>query len=51
MARDDLEDAGDFVAGVDDDGLARLLVAEDGAIALQHSHRKHFVDHHPDCIL
>jgi hypothetical protein len=51
VSRDNFEDAGDLVAGVDYDGLACLLVAENRAIALQHSYRKHFVNHQPDCIL
>ena len=29
------EDAGDVVAGIDDDGLAGGFVAEDGAVALE----------------
>jgi hypothetical protein len=38
-------DAGDFVAGVDDDGLAGFLVGKDGAIALQRADGKGFEDH------
>ena len=37
----------DIVAGVHHHGLARGFVAEDGAIALQHSYRQNLVDHKP----
>ena len=33
-------DAGDFVAGIDDDGLAGVLVAQDGAVALRAGRRE-----------
>ena len=39
------ENVVDIVARVDHDGLARLLVAKDRAIALQHAHGQDFVDH------
>jgi len=39
------EDAGDVVAGVDDDGFAGGLVAEDGAVALEGADGEDFVDH------
>ncbi len=39
------EDSGDVVAGVDDDGLVRDLVAEDGAVALQRSDGEGLADH------
>jgi hypothetical protein len=39
------EDAGDVVAGVDDDGFARGLVAEDGAVALEGADGEDLVDH------
>src|SRR5580698_5988631 len=39
------EDAGDVVAGVNDDGFAGLLVAEDGAVALEGSDGEDFVNH------
>jgi len=39
------EDAGDVVAGVDDDGFAGGLVAEDGAVALEGADAEDFVDH------
>src|SRR5436305_6997786 len=42
---EDALDAADFVPGIDDDGLARLLVAEDGAVALQHADGHDLVDH------
>lgn len=42
---EDVEDPGDVVAGVDDHGFARLLIAEDGAIALERAHRQDLVDH------
>ena len=38
-------DAGDLVSGVDDDGFARVLVAEDRAVALEWADGKDFVDH------
>ena len=37
--------AADLVAGIDDDGLAGLLVAKDGAVALQRADGKGFEDH------
>jgi len=39
------EDAGDVVAGIDDDGLTRGFVAEDGAVALQEADGEGFADH------
>jgi len=39
------EDARDVIAGVDDDGFARGLVAEDGAVALEEADREGFADH------
>ena len=39
------EDAGDVVAGVDDDGLAGGLVAEDGAVELEGAYGEGFEDH------
>ena len=45
VAREDLQDLGNVVAGIDNDGFARLLVAENGAVALQHSDRQNFVNH------
>ena len=39
------EDAGDVVAGVDDDGFAGGFVAEDGAVALEGADGEGFVDH------
>jgi hypothetical protein len=38
-------DAGDLVAGVDDDGFAGDLVTEDGAVALERADGDDFVDH------
>jgi hypothetical protein len=38
-------DAGNFVAGIDDDGLARLLIAQDGAVALKWADREGLDDH------
>ena len=35
----------DLVARIDHDGFARLLVAEDGAIALEHAYGQDFVNH------
>ena len=45
MAGKDGEDAGDIVAGVYDDGLARGLVSEDGAVALERTDGEGFKDH------
>jgi hypothetical protein len=45
VAADEAEDAFYFVAGVDDDGFARFRIADDGAIALQHSDRDLDVNH------
>jgi hypothetical protein len=42
---EDGDDAGDLVAGVDDDGFERGLVAEDGAVALQGADGEDFMDH------
>ena len=39
------EDAGDVVAGIDDDGLAGGFVAEDGAVALEEADGEGFADH------
>jgi hypothetical protein len=39
------EDGGDLVSGIDDDGFARDLIAHDGAIALERTDGKNFVDH------
>jgi hypothetical protein len=40
------QDIGDVIAGVDYDGLPGFLVAEDGAIALQHAYGQDFVNQH-----
>ena len=45
VAVEDGLDAGDVVAGVDDDGFAGGLVAEDGAVALEEADGEDFVDH------
>ena len=37
--------AADLVAGIDHDGLARLFVAQDGAVAGKRADRKGFEDH------
>ncbi len=42
---EDGEDAGDLVAGVDDDGFAGGFVAKDGAVALEGADGEDFVDH------
>ncbi len=39
------DDAGDVVAGIDDDGLVGGFVAEDGAVALERAYYEDFVDH------
>lgn len=44
VVADDFEDAIDLVARVDDDGFARLWVAKDRAIALQHADGNDFVN-------
>ena len=38
-------DAGDLVAGIDDDGFAGFLVAQDGAVALERADGKGLEDH------
>jgi hypothetical protein len=45
VASEGSDDAGDVVAGVDDDGLVRDFVAEDGAVALEGAYYEDFVDH------
>jgi len=44
VAAEKFEDAGDFVAGVDDESFAAGRVADDGAITLQHSYGNGDVD-------
>ena len=39
------QDAADVVAGIDHDGLAGGLVAEDGAVALERTDGEDFMDH------
>lgn len=46
VAVQDLLNFGKVVPGVDDHGLTRRFIAEDGTIALQHPHRQDLVDHH-----
>ena len=41
---DDFEDSRRVVTGIDDDRFAGLRIADNVAIALQHSHRKYFVN-------
>lgn len=42
---EDADDAGDVVAGIDHDGFAGDLVAEDGAVALERADDEDFMDH------
>jgi uncharacterized membrane protein len=51
MPLHDLQNLGDIVSGIDNDSLARLFVAEDRAVALQHADRQDLVNHIPNCIL
>ena len=44
VARDDFEDALDLIAGINHDGVVRNWIADDVAIALQHSDGQDFVD-------
>jgi hypothetical protein len=44
-------DAGDVVAGVNDDCFVGGLVAEDGAVALEGTDGEDFVDHRELCAL
>jgi hypothetical protein len=37
--------SGQVVARIDHQGVARLLVAENGAVALQHAHRQDLMHH------
>ena len=39
------DDAGDVVAGIDDDRLVGGFVSEDGAVALERADYEDFVDH------
>jgi hypothetical protein len=45
MALEHFRDLFDFVPGIDDDRFTRLLVAEDGAIALEEANRQDDVNH------
>jgi hypothetical protein len=45
MPGDDGHDAGDVIARVDDDGFVGVLVAQNGAVALQRTDREDLVDH------
>ena len=45
VALHDFENLGNVVAGIDHDSVARLLVAEDGAVAFEHAHTQDLVDH------
>jgi hypothetical protein len=45
MLADECEKVFNVVAGVDDHGFARSLVADDRAVALQRPDREDFVDH------
>lgn len=45
MLLEEGNDAGYLIAGIDNDGLAGGFVAQDGAVALEHSDGKDFVDH------
>ena len=45
VASDDLHDRIDVVTRIDDHGFAAVLVAYDGAIALQRANRQNFVNH------
>src|SRR6266403_3698137 len=39
VAAEEVQDARDFIAGIDDQSLARRGIADDGTIALEHAHR------------
>ena len=45
LAAQDVEDVFHFIAGIDDHGFMRLLVADDRAVTLQRTNRKYFMDH------
>ena len=45
VAAEQAKDTFDFIAGIDDDGLERAWITDDGAVALQHAHRKLEIDH------
>ncbi len=45
VAAEEIEDAFDFVAGIDDDGFARFGIANDQTIALKHADGELDVDH------
>ena len=42
---EDGHNAGDVIAGVDDDGFVGVLVAQDGTVALQRTDWEDLVDH------
>ncbi len=44
MPPQNLQNAINFIAGIDDEGFARFRIAEDRAIALQETDRDDFVD-------
>jgi len=45
VLREQGEDAGDVVAGIDDDGLAGGFITEDGAVAVEGANGEDLVDH------
>ena len=49
MFDDDGENVFNLVARIDDHGLTRSLIADDGAVALQCADREDFVDHGVHC--
>jgi hypothetical protein len=48
LIRKPLVDAANVISGINDDGLAGLLVAQDGAVALQRSDGKRLKNHMQD---
>lgn len=45
MLLEQLDDAGDVVAGIDDNGFMGAFVAKDGTVALEGANNEDFVDH------
>ena len=39
VAPEKIQDARDFIAGIDDQSLPRVGITDDGTIALEHAHR------------
>ena len=47
LAAEEVEQIGDFIAGIDEDGVVRLLASEDESILEKGSNGACFDDHEP----